>query len=583
MNPPHHPDPGRVGQRGTRLAWLLVVLAGSFSIAASLWQRPNIDTDMGTCLLAAEQQRVGRSDRFHQLVDVDPGDLSRDRIQEITWWPPSYTIPAVLGKLAGIDWGRSLQFSFLFFWSIGILGWALLFRRLASGHVLPWLLLSLILFRYCHHSGYLYEGGELMYWSLFPGIMLLNLLALEQRDGGRWLVILAGLATPCLVLLKYSAGISVLGIGSCWLLMARTRQTSLPNLGCWTAAAVVASAAILLGGQLPQGNPATSSGDWQWAALLWAPGAWTFAMSDLESLVRYLAVQPGRDILPGIGGGIQGGQIALVSPVTLGVVAWLLICSRRLRPPGATGDDVLPSRRLAETVVVVHLMVFTLVLTALVLAGGAIHMDARLLRPASLAVLPLLIMRAVRVVQSGDKMARYSGVTFLLVLVVLPATYGAATLVDKSLFRSRSAASKTGPLGIRHDLLGVDGNAKKFYKEIRQAIREGGEGSVLYIIDPGMALPLADQRLLIEHAHLRTVEHLEKKRYTGCPPGGVFLVLPGEFAANGKLAVIENSFQDVDWQPIPLDSQPAWILKRGIPRITRDHPAGEEARPAVPP
>jgi hypothetical protein len=286
-------------------------------------------------------------------------------------------------------------------------------------------------------------------------------------------------------------------------------------------------------------------------------------MSDLESLVRYLAVQPGRDILPGIGGGIQGGQIALVSPVTLGVVAWLLVCSRRLRPPGATGDDV-PSRRLAETAVVVHLMVFTLVLTALILAGGAIHMDARLLRPASLAVLPLLIMRAVRVVQSGDKMARYSGLTFLLVLVVLPATYGAATLVDKSLFRSRSAASRTGPLGIRHDLLGVDGNALEFYEEIRQATREGGEGSVLYIIDPGMALPLADQRLLIQHAHLQTVGHLEKKRYTGCPRGGVFLVLPGEFATNGKLAVIENSFPDVaNWQPIPLDSQPAWIMKRG--------------------
>ena len=80
-----------------------------------------------------------------------------------------------------------------------------------------------------------------------------------------------------------------------------------------------------------------------------------------------------------------------------------------------------------------------------------------------------------------------------------------------------------------------------------------------------MALPLADQRLLIQHAHLQTVEHLlNKKPYRGCPPGGVLLVLPEEFVANGKLAAIEKSFQDVvDWHPLPLDSQPGWIMRRG--------------------
>lgn len=564
MIPPRDPDPGRGGQRGTRVAWVLVFLAGSFTVATSLWQRPNLDTDAGTCLLAAEQLRVGQSDRFHQLVEVNPGKLSEDVRTQITWWPPSYSIPAVLAKNAGLDWGRCLQASFLFFWSIGILGWALLFRRLASGQMLPWLLLALILFRYCHHAGYLYEGGELMYWSLFPSIMLLNLVALEQRDGTGYIVFLAGLATPCLVLLKYSAGISALGIGSCWLLMARTRQTSLSNLTCWTAAAVVATAAILLGGQLPHGNPANSSGQWQWATLLWTPGAWTFAMSDLESLIRFLAVQPGRNILPGIGGGVQGGQVALVSPVTLGVVAWLLVCARRTGSPD-TAKDTVPTSRQAETVVVVHLLVFTLVLTALIVAGGKIHMDARLLRPASLAVLPLLVMRAARVIQYGKRMARLSGATFLLLLVILPAIYGAATLIDKSLFRSHSAASKIGPLGIRHDLLAGDGDAIRFYEEVRQAAGKDGRKSILYIIDPGMALPLADQRLLIQHAHLQTVEHLaNKKPYRGCPPGGVLLVLPGEFVANGKLAAIEKSFQNVaDWHPLPLDSQPGWIMRRG--------------------
>ena len=157
-------------------------------------------------------------------------------------------------------------------------------------------------------------------------------------------------------------------------------------------------------------------------------------------------------------------------------------------------------------------------------------------------------------------MARDAGVPFLRLLVFLPATYGAATLVDKSVFRSRSAANQSGPAGIRHDLLGKDGDALRFYQEVSAA----GEGSVIYMIDPGMALPLARQRLLIEHAHLRTLEHLKSKQYRGTPPGGVLLVLPAEFTSNGKLAVIKNSFPGVShWQPVALDSQEGWILQRG--------------------
>jgi hypothetical protein len=537
------------------MAWSFVLSVGLFSVAAALWQRPNLDTDAGTCLLAAEQYLVGRSDRFHQLVDVDPGSIESDRIRPITWWPRSYSLPTLLGKQLGLDLGRSLQLSFLFFWSVGILGWTLLFRRMISAQLLPWLVLALLLFRYCHAAGYLYEGGELMYWSLFPAVLLLNLSALERRQGTVQLVIAAGLVTPCLVLLKYSAGISLLAIGSCWLLMARLGQVTIKQLGCWTAAAAVASGVILLGGQLPHGNPATSSGQWQWATLLWSPGGWTFAMSDLESLVRYLAVQPGRMILPAIGH-YQDGQVALVSPLTLGVVAWLIL---RTRPENNSGP--VAAGKLASTVVVVHLLIFTLLLTGLILTGGAIHMDSRLLRPASLAVLPLLVMRASRAMESSNKLTQAAGLSFLLLLVVIPASYGAATLVDKSLLRSRYASNQTGPAGIRHDLLDRDGDALKFYRQIEFV---AGESTVIYMIDPGLALPLASNRLLIEHAHLRSVQHLAAKQYGGCPTDGVLLVVPREFEVNGKLAAIQNSFKDVaDWAEVSCDSQPGWIIRHG--------------------
>ena len=101
----------------------------------------------------------------------------------------------------------------------------------------------------------------------------------------------------------------------------------------------------------------------------------------------------------------------------------------------------------------------------------------------------------------------------------------------------------------------------RFYQEVTEA---ADEGSVIYMVDPGMALPLARERLLIEHAHLRTLEHLELKQYKGTPPAGVLLVLPREFAANGKLSAIQNSFPGMRrWQRITLDSQKGWILEQG--------------------
>lgn len=53
MNPLNHPDPGSGDFNGTRVAWFLVVLTGFLSIAAAIVQRPNLDTDAGTCILAA--------------------------------------------------------------------------------------------------------------------------------------------------------------------------------------------------------------------------------------------------------------------------------------------------------------------------------------------------------------------------------------------------------------------------------------------------------------------------------------------------------------------------------------------------
>lgn len=545
---------GRPGT--TRLGWILAMAAILATLLGTLWQRPNLDTDAGTCLLAARQKQVGITDQFHTLVTVDPQHLEQPPLaRRITWWPPSYVLLPSLAHSCGLDWGRSLQFSFLVFWLFGVVAWLLLFRQLVSANILPWLLLAALLFRSTHAAGYLYEGGELMYWALLPAILLLNYAAIRSDRPPQKLLVIAGFLTPCLVLVKYSAGISALAVGLSWLLLLRLGRVSVKSLCCWGGAAAAASLAIVLAGQLPAGNPAEGDGHLQWAVLAWIPGAWTFAMSDLESLVRFLAVHPDRPWLPAVGR-FQDGHIAFLSPLTLLLVGWLFYQQRRSTP-----DSTSRSANILEILLVSHLVLVSLLLALLIFMGAAIHMDSRFLRPAALAILPILVRQAVAARHSQHPPARMAGIGFLLVLVALPAAYGLGTLAEKTLIRSRTASQKVGPEGVRHDLLNGAGSAERFYAQWRAA---GTEETVYYLIDPAMGLALADRRLLIEHAHLRTPDYLVQRQYHGRPAGGVLLAVPRTMQEDGRLSLIQKSFVDVSsWEMLAAGRDVGWILVMG--------------------
>ena len=105
------------------------------------------------------------------------------------------------------------------------------------------------------------------------------------------------------------------------------------------------------------------------------------------------------------------------------------------------------------------------------------------------------------------------------------------------------------------------GNAVAFYRELSEL--KSGPTTTYYLLEHALALPLARQRVLVEHAHLRSLEHLANKRYHGHPKDGIILVLPGSFFKNGKLAAIQDSFSDVQkghWKTSRLESQPNWLV-----------------------
>jgi|GEM_PF-675944 len=570
-------DQPLAGTQFTLVGWWCVWLLMLATLLLVWRQKPDVMTDAGTCLLAAEQYHQRKENPFHTLVEVNPENLNQEVATRITWWPASYSALPYLLRQAGLNWGQALQLVFLCGWALGIWGWTCFFRRLLSPRLLPWLLAAFLTFRYTHANANVYDAGEFLFWAFFPWALLANIGCMQIDRLNHWrpviAVLLAAMLTTFLVTVKYSAGISALGMAIAWIFVVLRHQVPLQRFCWWIGGAALGTLLVTQTGLLPSGNPGTVRSGMQWTVLCWAPGAWTFAITDLESLVaRLLLWAPQRSWLPGIGR-YGDGQVALLSPFTLGIMIYLWYLLRRETEKNKSIQRIpafrtawnpnlpIEQRQLIKTVVVVHLVSFTIVLSSLILAGSAIHMDSRFLRPAAIAFLPCLLAGMIQAIQSSQPRTRLVGTITLGLFVVIPVLYGAATATYKTLVRGGTASAKTGPLGIRHDLLDRNGNANDFYQELTNL--SAGPNTTYYLLEHALALPLAKQRILIEHAHLRSLEHLSTKRYSGHPKDGVILVLPGNFAQNGKLAAIQDSFLDIKkdhWKTRPLKSQPDWLV-----------------------
>ena len=58
-----------------------------------------------------------------------------------------------------------------------------------------------------------------------------------------------------------------------------------------------------------------------------------------------------------------------------------------------------------------------------------------------------------------------------------------------------------------------------------------------------------------------STDELRKANYPRPPAEGVALLLPLEFASNGKLIAIQSSFRDIhSWEYVPMKSVSDWTL-----------------------
>ena len=556
----------------TQIGWGCVWLLGLATVLVIFRQPPEVMTDAGTCLLAAEQFHQRGNIEFHTLVETNARQLDQEAATPITWWPASYAGFPYLFRCLGLDWGQALQIVILVGWLMGTWGWTRFFRLLLCPSILPWFVATFLMFRYTHANANVYDAGEFLFWAFFPWVLLANLQAMQtvgDRHGKIFIpIILAGMLTALLVTVKYSAGLSALGIAMGWIFVVLRYRVPRQQLGFWILGAGLGTVLVAFSGLLPAGNPGTVRSGIQWTALCWGPGAWTFAITDLESLVARLVLNQPVSWLPAIGR-YGDGRITLLAPITLGLLLGLWFMVRRegkATDPAGTWNPSLSTdqRGRIQLVVVVHLVTFTVVLTCLVFAGSAIHMDSRFLRPAAIACLPWLVAGIVKALHSSRLSTRLLGCATLGLFIVIPAGYGATTAAYKTVIRGQAAAARTGPLGIRHDLLDEAGNANDFYRELQQLQR--GPTTTYYLLEHALALPLAKQPVIIEHSHLRSRQHLAGKRYLGRPVDGMVLVVPQRFADNGKLTTIQESFLDIKrWQTQGLASQPNWLVSVSQP------------------
>ena len=189
-------------------------------------------------------------------------------------------------------------------------------------------------------------------------------------------------------------------------------------------------------------------------------------------------------------------------------------------------------------------------------------MDTRFLRPAAIAILPLLLPALWNTCTASSLQIRVPAVFLLATFTLIPSLYGVAALGHKTFIRSQYAERLTDSNGLRHDLLSRNGDAAAFFEQLN---KQTTSDDVIYLLEPTMGIPLKERRLFIEeHAHLRTKETLASRTHQGKPAGTLYIPLPKRLVEDGRAEAIKNSFRDItDWSKSTIENQPDWILLLG--------------------
>jgi hypothetical protein len=538
------------------IGWGVVLGWAILSLVALFVQSPGIYSDPAWGIFAAEQHHLGISPDFRTARQADPSNLQKDIDGVVSWWSPLYQGAPYVFRRLGLSWGHSVQITVLLSWVVSALGWGLYFARwrpLLNERWMPWLILMFLMFRYSHGSFHMYDGGEFQLLAAFPWVLLLNMQAMTVPGAGKGSVysLLAGMASAGLFLIKYSSLLLTLGLGAAWLMLAVRHSVRWNRVGGFVIGSCISffliHAAGVPGGQTPADplGPAPSlvTFIWPWSSL-------PLAMTDLDSLLRWLFIHPTHPILTDDG-------LIFLNALVLGMVLVFIRLNWNLVRRDSL--DFLQRDPCLKAIVVILPLTILLLLIALLLRRAAISVDARHLRIPALLLMPWLFCACLSMIERARGLRRIAAALFFAGMFVVPAAYGGMTLVDKAFRRSMKTGALVNNQGIRLDLLGANANAREFHREIMGLSQE--RAMPLYFTSPDLALDFADCRIILRLPEFMSLQEIAEDSFRGVPEKGVGLVLPDASDESGRLRMIQDTFRDVHrWERIRLTSAPGWSL-----------------------
>jgi hypothetical protein len=491
---------------------------------------PSVGQDPALGLLAVEQRLRGRALSITEVALADPEDVSRDLRTPITWWetpraiPPGLTVvapgsQAVVYPLrsAGLSLGASLRVVVLVAWLAGIAGWTLYFRSVMRHDELAWALVAAFaLFRMSHASAYSYLGGETLLWAAYPFAAWASLHAvLTPRRRPLWSASAGGLTLVCLAL-KPSAAFLVAALAWWWLLLRARRKVTWGEL---VSFALGATAVVAIGHTLglmpwhPFGaarNADLCSVD-PVAAAMWASGGWLMGMSDLAA-----AVESAGRWLPPLVGRAGPAEFLWLSPraiagLSLTLAAAFVIWWLRAASPAA---DASERHVQARSLAAITIMVVAAGLLAMQLRGACVSFEGRHQQYGAFLALPLVVSALAVHLRSRARRARTAALLLAAVLIGVPASYGAAALLENVLVEMPRRAATVGDDGIRRDWLPPHVNARELERAFDRVV---DRGRVLVLRNAVRATAFPDRRHFIAWD--------EPARHA--PPAGLATILVG--------------------------------------------------------
>ncbi len=480
--------------RGAAIApWLALVAALAVVLGIMARVPQSLNGDQAAQLRAAVQFVAGQSPSLNTVVQPDPAELSRDTQIWIVSRPPGPQLAAYPWLAAGFSLGAAARIVATLCLIAGSIGWLLWFQRFEPPRWLAIGIAAALPFAHEASNGLYVFSQDTLSWAAAPWALLLA-LSFQRRNP-----LAIGLALGATYVVKYS--LLFLGLGALvWIATERSWRRF-----AWVAAGALVPIAVLSLLNAHYGVAINS---------VTAQAGFYPRASSLVALVANPALA-----VTDADGMVQRITTGAFAPLAIGLVPGLIFFWLVAR--GARGAPAPPSTRLAVSAFVVTIVAMGAVWT---FSDFAADVTARHVAPASLAVLPVAALGAVRVWRRGW-VGRVLVACDGLIVIAVPLLYGAAAMTAKAVRFDKGY--HLGPSGVFNPFFGIDSGAIR---------RLAGETDVWYTDNaltaldlPGRVFSDVDERYL--ETRLSTTKRLR-----------VTAVIQHKLEANGEGAGIRAEF-----------------------------------------